>query len=343
MLRDKKFLAVSIVFIAGIALVAFFSKQRAPHPSQETKQPADGDGVRRIVLLGASPTIKLAFEGFRSKLDELSRSGDISTEYISLDIPFSETNIKNAVQYITDTDAHMIVTGQSEIPLLTKTITATPIIALLASDPVAAGLAKSESGSGNNVVFMNSGNHANTGRRLEFFLELAPKTRTVLVPRGDATVPGEIDTGMVRLRETAVARGITLVEKRFSSRQEMNKFFLEYDFSSVDAIFRYPSTFIAANIDLLFAFQASVKKPIIVLNREELIRGGTLAYGPRYKEIGEEGALVAWQIFKGQAEPATTPVIRPFRNELGVNESVARELGLDIPELLLQKADYVVQ
>lgn len=341
-MTNKK-LALTLGFLALAIIAGFFwyssSNSKTSPGSEEVR---GNEFTYRIALLGLSPTIKVAFQGFKDKLNVLSGSDVSRIEYIDLDIPFSPANMENATRYIAEADVDLVVTGQSEIPLLIKTIRNIPIISVLSSNPVELGLAKSESGSGNNVVFIESGNSETTGLRLEFLLELMPQAKRILVIRGGQSLFGESDIGMAPLRQIASARNITLVEKPFSTRQELNTFFLEYDFSDIDAIFRYPGTFTASNIDLFFAFRAQIQKPIIVLNRQELERGGVLSYGARYGELGEVAAVTAWQMLKGQVEPGEVPILRPFRNELGINESVARSLGIDIPASLREKADYII-
>ncbi len=337
----KRYLLIGTLAVSVIAASVWYSSSKG-RMSPRAASDAEHKPTHRIVLLGASPAIKTVFVGFKQKLTELSRGSGLEFEYIDLDIPFSVVNMENAARYIAESGANLIITGQTEVPELMKRIKTTPIVSALSSNAVEFGLAASEQGSGTNVVFIDSGNYTNAGPRLEFFLELMPAAKHILVIRGDKAAFRESDSGMDSLQDVASRHGVTLTEQSFSSRQELNKFFLEYDFSDVDAIFRYPGTFNAANIDLFFAFQAQIKKPVVVLNRQELEVGGILAYGPRYSELGDTAATVAWQILKGQVDPASVPILRPFRYELGLNEGIARLLGVEIPDSLRKKADYIL-
>ena len=331
-----------IVFLVGAFLINTL-QTRADEPGREAPVNNSNREIKRIVLLGASPVIQTTFAGLKSKLNQLvSMDDDLEIEYIDLDIPYSEVNMQNAVNYILNADVDLVVTGQGEVKYLRDKIRIIPIIVALASDPVESGLAVSEAGSGNNFVFIDTGASANASKRLTFFLELMPEAKNILVIRGADFLDDTGPLGIENLRQEAIKRQINLIDKQFSTRQELNKFFLEYDFSQVDAIYRHQGGFNAANADLFFAFQPKLKKPIITIANQELEAGGILAYGPKYDEFGEVGASIAWQILKGQADPATIPINRPFRNAIGFNERVAKELGIIIPTSLLIKADYVI-
>ena len=265
----RKYIYVPLVILAVVTLAAYFVNHRTGWYPKSSDTSASAikntqDPNYRIVFLGASPTIKIAFNGFEKAFKGYLGANEKEVEYMELDIPTSPVNLVNAADHIAKSNASLIVTGQSEIGVLLKKITTIPIIVVLASDPVGAGLMPSEEGSGNNAAYIDTGNHSNTGRRLEFFLESMPNARNILVLRGDASLLSESDKGFAVLADTARKHGITLIDKRFKSRQELNKFFIEYDFSQVDAIFRYPGMFISANIDLFFAFREKIKKPIII-------------------------------------------------------------------------------
>jgi len=66
-----------------------------------------------------------------------------------------------------------------------------------------------------------------------------------------------------------------------------------------------------------------------------LVRSGALAgYGPDFREVGRRAASYAARVLAGKAidQPA-----------LAINLKTAKALGLDIPPLLLARADEVIE
>ena len=129
----------------------------------------------------------------------------------------------------------------------------------------------------------------------------------------EARTPEEFARGLARLSEQA-AQGVVLLA---------DPSFIEH---------RALIAELARNARLPTAFQ----------RRENVEAGGLLAYGADNNDQFRQAAFYVDQILKG-TKPADLPVQQPVKFELAVNLKTAKMLGLEVPPLLLARADEVIE
>ena len=103
-----------------------------------------------------------------------------------------------------------------------------------------------------------------------------------------------------------------------------------------------PDSFTLAHRVEITSLAARYRLPAVYPYRFFAEVGGLLSYGDDWTDNFRRAATYADRILKGD-KPSELPVQAPVKFELVVNLKTAKAIGLDVPPLLQQRADEVIE
>lgn len=216
-----------------------------------------------------------------------------------------------------------------------QNVPATPLVAMFADDPVAAGYASSLARPGGR--FTGVTRHAGPelyGKWLELLRELAPGiSRTAFLAPGGT---------LQDVRRTALPAGASVVPLRVEDAAQIDEAFAAIERERADSVMVATGPLFHAHAGRIAAFATERRLPSLSAIREIAAAGGLVSYGPDVQAQFRQAARHVDQILKG-VEPGDLPIEQPTKFELVLNLKAAKALGISVPPALLLRADEVIE
>ena len=220
----------------------------------------------------------------------------------------------------------------------TKTI---PIVMVTNSDPVATGLINSLARPGGNITGLATLNRELSGKRLELLKEAVPRVSRLAVLR-DAESEGPA-MSLKEYEAAALSRKIPVQSLEVRGPN------LDLAGAFQSAVKGRASALITITTSPLFRRQKQIAELAIKSRLPSMFEGSTwvesgglMSYSTDDLAVYRRAAVYVDKILKG-AKPADIPVEQPMKFELVINVKTAKQIGLNIPQSVLFRADRVIK
>jgi putative ABC transport system substrate-binding protein len=215
-----------------------------------------------------------------------------------------------------------------------------PIVMVQDNDPVANGFVTSLAHPGGNITGLATFAPELAGKRLELLKEIIPKLARVAV-FGTSVNPG--DAQAIREIEPAAAT-FKIQFQRFDvlESKDVEPAFRAAVKGHADAAIVLVSSVLNSNRRQVIALAAKNQLPVIYPFQEFVDVGGLMTYGVNFVELYRHAATYVDKILKG-TKPSDLPVEQPTKFEFVINLKAAKQIGLEIPPNVLERADRVIR
>jgi len=305
----------------------------AAYGQQSAKPPIVG------FLVAGSPASHGAWvAAFTQRLSELgwTNGRNIKIEYRWAAGDISQTT-KFAAEFVQQ-KVNVIVTSAFGVVAAKEATSTIPIVSAAYGDAVANGLVKSLARPGGNVTGLTIQPVELSSKRLELLRDIIPNVRRLAALVNTHVVAAQeviaIRTASARLNIDANVLDIQTAQDIEAAMATLA--------GQTDALYVYSEPLTNANKDKIIKAANAAKIPTIFGFREFVTAGGLISYGPNFIDLFARAAEFTDKILRG-AKPDDLPMEQPVKFELIINLKAAKALGLSISEMVLTRADEVIE
>ena len=302
-----------------------------------------GERVRRTGVLMSTavddPQDPARLAAFAQGLQEL---GWTIGRNLRIDYRWSASSPDNARKYAAELAALApdVMLASGTIALAAALRHTIPVVFVNLIDPVSGGFVESLARPGGNTTGFLLFEYGISGKWLELLKEIAPRVTRVAVLRDPTQSSG---TGQLGAIQSAASQlGVEFRPAGVRDAREIERGITDFGHGPNGGLIVAAGTQAREHRELIIGLAARHRLPAVYFNRLFVEAGGLISYGPDTIDPFRRAANYVDRILKGE-KPADLPVQAPTKFELIVNLKTAKALGLEVPPMLLARADEVIE
>jgi len=324
------------IMLLGGAAAAWPLAARAQQP----------DGMRRIgVLMGNAEIDSEAQAWVAAFREALQKLGWTEGSNIRIDTRWAQADtevMQRFAQELVALQPDLILSNSTPATaaLLQQTRTI-PIVFAMVADPVGGGFVESLSRPGGHVTGFATLEGTLGGKWLELLKEIAPRVARVACLFNPAWATF-VEYYLNPLKAAGASLGVEVIAAPVHDTSELESVVATQAREPNSGLVVIPDVFMIGHRAEVTSLAARYRLPAVYPYRDFAELGGLLSYGYDRLDNWRRAAGYVDRILKGE-KPADLPVQAPTKYELVINLITAKELGLDVPWILQQRADEVIE
>jgi putative tryptophan/tyrosine transport system substrate-binding protein len=218
--------------------------------------------------------------------------------------------------------------------------TTIPIVMVGVGDPVRVGLVASLARPGGNITGNTVLSPDLGAKRLQLLREAIPTVARVAYLTNPDN-PGTLEV-LAEMKLAAPAAGMALIGVEFGSSSDFHGALGVMLQERTEVLLVSNDPLHQLHVGRIIDFLAKNRIAGMFQSKENVAAGGLMAYGASLPDLFRRAAAYVHRILQG-AKPADLPVELPTKFDLAINLKTARALGLDLPPLLVARADEMIE
>jgi len=287
----------------------------------------------------ASPHLVAAFR------QALGEHGWVDGRNVVLDIRYADGKVDRfpaLVAELIHLKSDLIVTTSSATTWAAKDIAqSVPVVMAASADALGEGLVTSLAHPGGNITGMTFiAGPEFAGKQLQLLKEVAPAASRVAVLTNPTNRSHAAFAREVKAAARSLGAQVQVLE--VPRPDQLDSAFAAMTKDHVAALLVLTDSMFVGQRQRIVDLAARGRIPALYSQKEFVVDGGLISYGPNLAEMFRRAAIQVDKILRG-AKPGDLPVEQPTTFELVINLKTAKSLGITIPKDMLLRANEAMQ
>jgi putative tryptophan/tyrosine transport system substrate-binding protein len=301
---------------------------------------------RRIAVLMAlpesDPEAKPRVKAFEKGLQDWGwvKEQNLLIDYRWIGADITQTQ-SHAAEIVRSAPELVIANSTPVLAALRQETRTIPLVFVQVIDPVTRGFVATLARPGGNITGFTNFEFPMGSKWVEILKEVAPVIGRVATIYNPETAPyGEEFFRQIK----AAGSSLTIEATDAQVRQpgDLQRTIAEIAAKPHGGLIVIPDRFTSVHRNLIVWLATQHRLPAIYPFRYFAVSGGLISYGVDSLDIFRRSASYVDRILKGES-PGELPVQAPTKFELVINLKAAKSLGIDLPPMLLARADEVIE
>ena len=234
----------------------------------------------------------------------------------------------------------ILASGSPSVEALLRVTRSVPIVFANVIDPVGAGFVTSMARPRGNTTGFTAYEYSISGKWLELLKEFAPNVTRIAVLREPSIAAGIGQFAAIQSAASSSGVELSAIDSRDTG--EIGRALAAFAHEPNGGVIITASSSAVTHRELIISLATRYRLPNVYPFRYYPASGGLASYGPDTIAEFKRASVYVDRILKGE-KPADLPVQAPTKYETVINLKTAKALGLSVPEMLLARADEVIE